>query len=122
MKLKYHRITIMNSVLFVIPLKAGSLPQYKVFANESMARSDEYKDMLLRYDIHSAQTWHKNIDGHDYIFVYHLVGDNFNKKMEGWDTSTHPFDSWFRESIMEVYDIENASGMSQPEALVNFHF
>ena len=42
--------------------------------------------------------------------------------MEGWDTSTHPFDIWFRESIMAVYDIENAAGMSQPQSLVNFHF
>lgn len=112
----------MNSVLFVIPLKIGSLIQYKTFAKESMERKGEYKEMLLRYDIHSAQTWHKNIDGRDYIFVYHLVGENFNEKMKGWDTSTHPFDCWFRESIMAVYDIENAAGMTQPEPLVDFHF
>lgn len=71
--------------------------------------------------------YHKNIvnfnkDGVRCEFVFHLVGKNFNAKMEGWDTSTHPFDCWFRESIMAVYDIENAAGMSQPEALIDFHF
>jgi len=40
--------------------------------------------------------------------------------MKGWDTSDHPFDKWSRDSIMAVYDIENASGMEKPNQLVEF--
>jgi hypothetical protein len=110
----------MQTVLFCIPLKKGCLVQYEAFAKEHVEKAKEYSDMLKRYDIHTAQTWHKNIDNRDYIFVYHKVGPNFQEKMAGWDTSVHPFDRWFREQMMAVYDIENAAGMEQPRALVDF--
>ena len=48
------------------------------------------------------------------------VGPEFDEKMKGWDTSEHPFDTWFRENMMAVYDIENAAGMEQPRQLVDF--
>jgi len=111
----------MKTVLFCIPLKKGSLEGYKAFAKETVVRADEYKGMLTRYDISCAKTWHKNIGGSNYIFVYHEVGPDFEEKMQGWDTSEHPFDKWFRESMMESYDIENASGMEQPEQLVEIY-
>lgn len=110
----------METVLFCIPLKPGKLNQYEVFAKESVKKVDEYKDMLNRYDIHCAKTWHKNINDRDYIFVYHEVGPSFRAKMKGWDTSEHPFDEWFRKNMLAVYDIENAAGMEEPRQLVNF--
>ena len=76
--------------------------------------------MLKRYDIHSAKVWHKNIDDRDYVFVYHEVGSHFREKMKIWDTSSHPFDTWFRNNMMAVYDIENAAGMQEPRMLVEF--
>lgn len=79
-----------------------------------------YKEMLLRYDIYCAKVWHKNISDRDYMYFYHEVGDNFCEKMIGWDISTHPFDKWFRENMMAVYDIENAAGMQDPYQLVDF--
>lgn len=110
----------MATVLFCVPLKKGSLNQYEAFAKEHMKREKEYKDMLSRYDIQSAKTWHKNINDHDYIFVYHEVGPTFKEKMAGWDTSTHPFDQWFRKNMLAVYDIENAGGMEELRQLVDF--
>lgn len=109
----------MKTVLFCIPLKKGCLNQYKNFANESVKKEKAYKEMLFRYDIFCAKTWHKNVAGTDYIFVYHEVGPNFEEKMKGWDTSSHPFDQWFRESMMAVYDIKNSSGMEKPHQLVD---
>lgn len=110
----------MKTVLFCIPLKKGTLSQYEAFSKEHVKREKEYKDMLTRYDIHCAKIWHKNINDRDYVFVYHEVGPNFREKMTGWDTSNHPFDQWFRENMMAVYDIENAAGMEEPRQLVDF--
>ena len=76
--------------------------------------------MLTRYDIHSAKAWHVNINHRDYILVYHDVGPQFEEKMQGWDSSEHPYDKWFRDSIMAVYDIEDASGMEKLNQLVDF--
>ena len=110
----------MRSILFFIPLKKGCLKQYQAFASESVKKGKAYEEMLARYNIYCAKTWYKNINDRDYILVYHEVGQNFDEKMKGWDSSTHPFDQWFRESIMAVYDIENAAGMEQPQQLVDF--
>lgn len=110
----------MKTVLFCIPLKKNCFSQYEDFAKETIKRPMEYKEMLLRYDIHCAKVWHKNIDGQDYVFVYHEVGKDFREKMKGWDTSVHPFDQWFRDNMMAVYDIENAAGMQEPRMLVDF--
>lgn len=109
-----------KTVLFCIPLKKNCLNQYTNFAKETVKRAKEYREMLLRYDIHCAKVWHKNISGQDYVLVYHEVGPAFEEKMKGWDTSNHPFDKWFRESMMAVYDIENAAGMEQPTQVVDF--
>lgn len=109
----------MNNALFCIPLKDGTLAQYEAFVEESKTKSDDWLAMGKRYDIHSVKIWHKHIAGKDYILVMHDVGPEFEEKMTGWDTSSHPFDTWFRESMMKVYDIENAEGMEMPRMLAS---
>ena len=110
----------MKTVLFTIPLKDGCLAQYKSFLQESLARDSEYREMLQRYDIHSAKVWCNKINNKDYVFVYHAVGPDFEEKMKQWDHSDHPFDVWFRESIMAVYDINGVADMQSPEQLADF--
>lgn len=110
----------MKTVLFFIPLKKGSLKQYEDFAKQTVENKSEYKDLLKRYDIHSARIFHKNIGDRDYILIYHEVGPNFEEKMKNWDTSEHTFDKWFRTGMMAVYDIADASGMEKPRQLVDF--
>lgn len=110
----------MKSVLFFIPLKKGCLKQYEDFAKQTMLKKNEYKEMLKRYDIHSAKIFHKNIGDRDYIIVFHEVGPQFEEKMKNWDASEHPFDKWFRSHMMAVYDIADASGMEKPRQLVDF--
>tara|TARA_R110000868_G_scaffold8205_3_gene42563 strand:- start:151701 stop:152039 length:339 start_codon:yes stop_codon:yes gene_type:complete len=107
----------MKSVLFSMAVKPGKLEEYKAFAKETLARMDEYSDMMKRYDIHSAKVWLKQIAGTDYVFVYHDVGPNFEEKMQGWESSDHPFDKWFNEALMDSYDIENIAAMEAPEQL-----
>ena len=110
----------MKTVLFCIPLKKGCADQYKEFAQESVRRADEYKEMMTRYDIFCAKIWHKKIGDNDYVFVYHEAGPSFEDKMKGWDTSDHSFDTWFREGMMATYDIENAAGMETPDQVIDF--
>lgn len=109
----------MKSVLFCIPLKDGFLSQYEAFAKQTVERAKEYKDMMTRYDIYCAKIWHKNISNHDYVFVYHEVGPQFEEKMQNWAISEHSFDKWFREGMMAVYDIEDVTGMEKPNQLVD---
>ena len=95
----------MNNVLFCIPLKPGHLPQFKACVASIYAeKKSEWQAMLARYDISSVKIWHKALEGREYAFVYHDIGPNFPEKIQGWENSTHPFDQWFKEQIMAVYD------------------
>lgn len=111
-----------KSILMSIPLKEGCLEQYLDFAKESQEHSSEYEDMLKRYDIHCAKVWYSEMQGQYYVFVYHEVGPSFEEKMAHWDKSNHPFDTWFRESIMAVYDINSADKMGLLPQAVDFTF
>ncbi len=96
------------------------LDQYLAFAKETTERPQEYSEMLKRYDIHCAKIWNSHFNEHDYVFVYHEVGPEFEEKMSGWETSDHPFDAWFRESINAVYDIESAASVAEPNKVLEF--
>ncbi len=108
-----------NNVLFSIPLKHGCLEQYETFAKEIIKHADDCREMFSRYDIKLAKVWHKYFSGRDYVFVYHEVGPKYKEKMASWNNSAHPFDTWFRENMMAVYDIENIEGMEMPRLIVD---
>ena len=110
----------METVLFCIPIKKGCLDQYKGFVKEALAREDEYKDMLSRYDIHCVKIWHENLGGQDYAFTCHDIGPEFDTRIANWDNSEHPFDQWFGGWIMEVYDIQDIKEMKRPPKLADF--
>lgn len=94
-----------NSVLFCIPLKKGCTDQFKKFVKEtSETKSQEWADMLSRYDMSCVKIWIKNIENRDYVFVYHETGPDFPEKIKGWDNSQNQFDQWFNEQITAVYD------------------
>lgn len=60
--------------------------------------------MLARYDMACVKIWVKTLNDRDYVFVYHEVGPDFQEKIKDWDNSQHPFDQWFNQQIMSVYD------------------
>ncbi len=109
----------MKCALFCIPLKKGCLEQFKEFVKQTHEeKSEEWKEMLSRYDLSSVKVWYKNFNGVDYVFVYHDAGETYEEKLKGWDTSTHPFDIWFNAQIMAVYDVANVEGMESPAHLL----
>ncbi len=102
----------MNTVLFCIPLKPNHLDKYLEFLAISRDKhQQEWKDMLARYDIADVKIWHQDIEGRQYAFVSHEVGPNFGQRIQGWNDSKHPFDQWFREQILSIYD---GSGIDTP--------
>lgn len=95
----------MKAMLFCIPLKTGCVEQFKAFVKQtSEKKAEEWKDMLARYDMSCVKVWIKKLENRDYVFVYHEVGTDFSEKIKDWDNSQHPFDQWFNQQIMAVYD------------------
>ncbi len=95
----------MKTVLFCIPLKTGCVKQFQDFVKQTTEqKSEEWKEMLARYDMSCLKIWIKNLEHRDYVFVYHELGPNFSEKIKGWNNSQHPFDQWFNQQIMTVYD------------------
>lgn len=107
----------MTTTLFVMPLKKGKKANYKDFINELLtSKKEEYKDLLVRYDLNTLKMWIHTLDGKDYAMFIHEMGSDAAKRLEGWSSSTHPFDQWFNQQLMDCYDIKNIDDMPlQPE-------
>lgn len=109
----------MSSVLFVSALKKDASEAFKQFVKDTAAeKSVDWKDMLARYDMSSVRIWLGQLEGRDYVFVAHDVGDDFAEKIKLWDQSEHPFDQWFNKQIMSVYDSQSVDSMAAPAQLL----
>ena len=60
--------------------------------------------MLKRYDLLCVKVWVKTLNGIDYACVYHDVGQDFKAKLKTFGDSKNPFDIWFMEQLMTVYE------------------
>ena len=101
----------MKSVMFRCPIKPGKLAEFKAFIEQCKARSEEWLDMLKRYDMHGVKIWLDKHEGKDFAYVSHTVGDQFKQKIAQWHHSKHHFDSWFREALMDLYDMADSEEM-----------
>ncbi len=110
----------MKSILLRCPIKSGKVEAFRAFIAECLNRADEYKEMLNRYDMHSVKIWLGKHGGKDYAYVFHHVGDQFQQKMQTWQHSKHHFDSWFREALMDLYDMADSEEMLELENIADF--
>lgn len=99
----------MQNPLFCMPLKAGVLDEYKSFMSECLtgAKQEEYKKLLLRYEIHTLALWLHTIEGRDYAFFMHDMSEKAPELLAEWTKSSDPFDQWFKENLEKYYDIES---------------
>jgi uncharacterized protein DUF6176 len=107
----------MPTVLFVMPLKKGKTENYKAFLNECLgARRNEYEDLLRRYGLNIVKIWIHTLNDRNYAMFIHEMDEDAAKRLEGWSSSTHPFDQWFDKHLRDCYDIEDMNNMPiQPE-------
>jgi hypothetical protein len=95
----------MKNLLFIQPLKPNTLPAYKTFIVEITGpRRKEYKELLKRYGLRTVKIWHINLNGVDYILVFHEAEDDALERLKGWPFSEHPFDLWFKEHLNRFYE------------------
>ena len=108
---------VMTTVLFAIPLKKGKTDDFKAFVKECLGpKSEDYSDLLLRYNLNSFQMWIHTIADKDYVIFTHDMGNDAKKRLEGWLTSTHPFDQWFNQQLEDCYELDSMDNLpSQPE-------
>ena len=112
----------MPTILFAIPLKPGKLNAYKAFSKEITGpKKKEYADLLKRYGLKSAKVWHHTFGDKEYIMVLHDTEEDAQERLKNWSSSSHPFDRWFNEQILNCYDIKNFESMPpQPQFLYDF--
>ena len=109
----------MPTTLFTIPLKKGKTADYKAFLNECLGpKKNDYEDLLRRYGLNTVKIWIHTLNDKDYAMFIHEMSDDAAKRLEGWASSTHPFDQWFNKQLHDCYDIEDINHMPiQPEFL-----
>ncbi len=106
-----------TTTLFTMPLKDGKKDDYKAFLAECMGpRKSDYQDLLKRYGLNSVKIWLHTLEGKDYAMFIHEMDENAAKLLEGWSTSTHPFDQWFNKHLKDCYTFESLENAPpQPE-------
>lgn len=107
---------MIKSIAFQYALKPGAKEAFQLILKEAVEDKEAYQDFLLRYDIYSSKVWLSAIGGVDYVFFYHDVGPDFDKKSQAFSSSEHAFDRWLRCSLESVYDTQSivVDGYSLP--------
>lgn len=98
----------MKTILFVNPLKPGKLNEYKAFSAEITGpRRKEFVDLLKRYHLKTSEVWQHKLGDIEYVIVRHDVEEGVTNPLENWLTSTHPFDQWFQQQLLNLHDMNN---------------
>jgi hypothetical protein len=96
--------------VIVAPIIPGKLDAWKDWIAELMGpRNQEFEDLNKRYGLTRHAAWLAETPEGQVVVALHQGpgGDDFMPKL---GTSTHPFDTWFKERIKAVHGID----LSQP--------
>jgi hypothetical protein len=111
----------MQSVAFVSPILPGKTEIDRA-AMQSCAdgeRQEAHHASGERRGITREAVWIQQAPGGDFAVVY-MEADDLPTAMAGLGDSPDPFDSWFREHILEVHGIDLANGFPPPEQVIDF--
>jgi hypothetical protein len=112
----------MKTYLFTVPLLAGKTEAWKNYVKEMNGpRNEEYKLSRKKAGIKVEQVFLQQTP-HGDMCVVMLGGDNPQKALDTFKTSTDPFDKWFREKIMiETHGMDLSQPMPQNNHLIDFN-
>jgi hypothetical protein len=111
----------MQSVAFVAPILPGKTEIDRA-AMQSCAdgeRKEAHHASREWRGITRESVWIQQTPGGDFAVVY-LEADDIQAAMAGMGESPDPFDSWFREHILEVHGIDLANGFPPTEQVIDF--
>ena len=91
----------MATYAFMNPLKAGKTETWKKYIAEMTGpRAAEFKESRKRIGLTKEQVWLQHTPAGDFVVVYWEAAD-IGKVFEAFMTSQAPFDTWFREKILQ---------------------
>ena len=111
----------MQSVAFVAPMLPGKTEIDRA-AMRSCAdgeRTEAHHASRERRGITRESVWIQQTPGGDFAVIY-LEADDLQVAMAGLGNSPDPFDSWFRDHILEVHGIDLANRFQPPEQVIDF--
>src|ERR1035437_7544734 len=116
-----RRESTCRALPFVSPILPGKTEIDRA-AMQSCAdgeRQEAHHASRERRGITREAVWIQQTPGGDFAVVY-LEADDIQAAMAGMGESPDPFDSWFREHILEVHGIDLANGFPPPEQVIDF--
>ncbi len=113
----------MATIIYMNPLKPGKLAAYKKFiATFLVPRKMEYIDLLKRYGLNGGATvYYHKVGETEYAIVVHAnVSEDATQRLATWSDSTHPFDQWFNQQLLDLHDFKSIESSVQPQLLFDF--
>ncbi len=111
----------MKTYLFTVPIAAGKTEAWKRYVDELKGpRNEEYRKSRKKAGIKVEQVFLQQTPYGDMCVVM-LGGDNPQKSLESFVTSSDPFDKWFREKILiEAHGLDLSQPMPQNQHILDF--
>jgi hypothetical protein len=111
----------MQTLVYINPLKAGKLNEYKAFTAENLGpRKKEYIDLLKRYGLITVKVYYHKLGGKEFVIVIHDAEDDATERLANFPTSRHSYDRWFFEQLGKLHDFDSLEGEALAELLLTF--
>lgn len=99
----------MQTLIYINPLKAGKLKEYKAFSAENTGpRILEYIDLLKRYGLRNAKVYYHKLGKKEFVVVMHDAEDDALDRLAKFTSSKHPYDVWFLEQLTKLHDFDGS--------------
>lgn len=111
----------MQSVAFAVPILPGKTETDRA-AMASCADGEkqrEHQASRSRHGVSRESVWIQQTPAGDLAVVY-LEADDLQAALQGYGSSSDPFDVWFRELLKDVHGIDLAAGFPPPEQVLDF--
>lgn len=82
-------------------------------------RTDAHHAPRQRRGVTRESVWIQQTPDGDLAVIY-LEAEDLQAATAGLSSSPDPFDSWFREHVLEVHGIDLANGFPPPEQEIDF--
>src|SRR5665213_4072497 len=111
----------MQSLAFAAPLLPGKteIDREAMRSCAEGERKEAYHASRERRGITRESVWIQQTPSGDVAVIY-LEAEDLQAAMAGLGASPDPFDSWFREHVLEVHGIDLANGFPPPEQMLDY--
>jgi hypothetical protein len=110
----------MAAIAFVAPILPGKLEAWRRFNQETLGRWREAHDAANQRDgITRERAWLQQTPEGD-MAIISLEVDDPERMFQSMATANSPYDTWFRQQVLEIHGLDLAAPSNEPLSVLEF--